>query len=209
MFLSILLQSLFTTLLKAVYKNSILTSFYWLFNLKIPELFSNIFFSNIKFLIKFTDSENINKKLIEGLMRRLLYYNPAINKHHYLKEICDIFFLTGITKDVNMLHTWIIKKLSITFYKKHRALINFLKIVLDFVFFSLCNKFNIKGFLFTFRGKIGQVGSVRKKAIFIKKGVCSLTNLNLKVNSLTSISRTDTGAIGVMVSVYYKNDFFK
>ena len=74
---------------------------------------------------------------------------------------------------------------------------------LIYFFKILKQSFGIKGIFITFRVKIGQVGSVRKKAYFLRQGVHTLSNLSLKASFNTSITKTDTGAIGVSVYLFY------
>ena len=74
---------------------------------------------------------------------------------------------------------------------------------LVYVFSIMQIKFNIKGLFISFRGKIGQVGSVRKKALFLRQGVYSLSDISLRISFTSSITKTDTGAIGVSVGLYY------
>lgn len=72
-----------------------------------------------------------------------------------------------------------------------------------YVFKILEHHFGLKGIFITFRGKIGQVGSVRKKVYFLQQGTHALSNLNLKTSFNTSVTKTDTGAIGVSVYLFY------
>jgi ribosomal protein S3 len=72
-----------------------------------------------------------------------------------------------------------------------------------YVFKILEHQFGLKGIFITFRGKIGQVGSVRKKVYFLQQGTHALSNLSLKASFNTSVTKTDTGAIGVSVYLFY------
>jgi hypothetical protein len=189
--------------LKKVYKNILFCGSSWLLFTHISNFFNKIFSSNIKFNLRFIDGEQLNSLNIEKLMQKLLLYNSSISKYYFLKEICEIFFLIGLSKDSNMLLDWIIRNLSFIFFKKHWSFLNFLKVIIYYIFDILQYKFNLRGILIIFRGKIGQIGSVRKKSYFIKYGKYSYSDLNLRPNFSSSVVKTDTGVIGVSVSIYY------
>ncbi len=74
---------------------------------------------------------------------------------------------------------------------------------LIFMFAKLQYMFKIKGMYISFRGKIGQVGSVRKKALVLRQGITSFANIGLKLSFSSSVVRTGTGVIGVSVGIYY------
>lgn len=190
-------------LLVKTYRRKKLSSFSWIFFTQISNLFFNLFFSNFFFNLNFTDSEKLNRSYLNRMFSHFLLFNPPKSKYHFLKELCDIYLLTGITKDSNLLHKWLIRNMSILFFRQHWQFLRFFKMTLLYTFKILKDKFNIQGLFVTFRGKIGQVGSVRKKAYFLKQGVHPLANLGFKMSFNTSIVKTDTGAIGVSVYLFY------
>lgn len=190
-------------LLLKIYKKKKLFGFSWIFFTQLNNLFLNLFSSNLFLSLNFSVSEGLSKGYLNQMFNIFLSFNPPKSKYHFLKELCDIYILTGITKDSHLLHCWIIKNLSIIFFRRHWQFLGFLKMTLLYIFKILQQSFGIKGIFITFRGKIGQVGSVRKKAYFLRHGVHTLSNLSLKSSFNTSITKTDTGAIGVSVFLFY------
>lgn len=190
-------------LLLKIYRKKKLFGFSWIFFLQLSNLFLNLFSSNLYFNLSFVDSERLNRSYLNNMFSKFLLFNPPKSKYQFLKELCDIYLLTGMTKDSNLLHKWIIKNLSIIFFRRHWQFLNFLKMTLLYVFKILEHHFGLKGLFITFRGKIGQVGSVRKKVYFLQQGTHALSNMSLKASFNTSITKTDTGAIGVSVYLFY------
>lgn len=190
-------------LLLKIYRRKKLFGFSWIFFLQLSNLFLNLFSSNLSFNLNFVDSERLNRAYLNNMFSKFLLFNPPKSKYQFLKELCDIYLLTGMTKDSNFLHQWVIKNLSIIFFRRHWQFLSFLKMTLLYVFKILEHHFGLKGIFITFRGKIGQVGSVRKKVYFLQQGTHALSNLNLKTSFNTSVTKTDTGAIGVSVYLFY------
>ena len=190
-------------LLLKIYRRKKLFGFSWIFFLQLSNLFSNLFSSNLSFNLNFVDSERLNRSFLNNMFSKFLLFNPPKSKYQFLKELCDIYLMTGLTKDSNFLHQWIIKNLSIIFFRRHWQFLGFLKMTLLYVFKILEHHFGLKGIFITFRGKIGQVGSVRKKVYFLQQGTHALSNLSLKSSFNTSVTKTDTGAIGVSVYLFY------
>jgi len=175
----------------------------WLFYNQVSHVFNNLFNSNIYFSLNFTDSESISIQFVRYVFQHYLSFNPPSGNMYFIRELTNIFYLMGATKDSNLLLGWLVRNLSITFYRKHWRFLTFFKQSLEFMFKKLLQSFNIKGMLVSFRGKIGQVGSVRKKAFVLRCGTSSFTNINLKLSFSSSVVCTDTGVIGVSVGVYY------
>jgi hypothetical protein len=75
------------------------------------------------------------------------------------------------------------KKLDNVHFKKHRLYFLF--------FFKILNKYikpnfkqlQIKGITLTFKGKLAKGGNARKRTLFYKKGLYSLSNKQLGMNS--------------------------
>ncbi len=175
----------------------------WLFLSQVSNFFFSTFLSNVVFTINFALNASISKFFIRKAFFKLLSFRPPKGNLLFLKELVNIFIISSAAKDSKILHDWIIRNLTLVFYRKHRQFIGFLKKTLMYMYAKLRRKFKIRGFLITFRGKIGQVGSVRKKAFFLRRGIQSLSNLNIRINSSTGAVTTATGSIGVSVSLFY------
>lgn len=175
----------------------------WIFFSQLSNFFSCTFLSNIKFNINFALNASISKLFIRKVFSRFLSFRPPKGNIIFLRELVNIFIIAGASKDSKIIHDWIIRNLTLVFYRKHRQFIGFFKKALLQIFPKLRKEFKVRGLLITFRGKIGQVGSVRKKAVFLRRGTQSFSNLNLRISSSTGTVTTGTGSIGVSVSLFY------
>lgn len=175
----------------------------WLFFSQISNFFSCTFLSNIRFNINFALNASISKMFIRRTFSKFLSFRPPKGNLIFLRELVNVFVIAGASKDAKIIHDWIIRNLTLVFYRKHRQFIGFFKKALLHIFPKLRKEFKVRGFLITFRGKIGQVGSVRKKAVFLRRGTQSFSNLNLRISSSTGTVTTGTGSIGISVSLFY------
>jgi ribosomal protein S3 len=68
---------------------------------------------------------------------------------------------------------------------------------------ELVFKNDVKGFFFDIRGKVGVTGDAKKRSFFFNVGRYSKTTKNSKFNYQFSPIRTDTGALGITMIMYY------
>lgn len=87
--------------------------------------------------------------------------------------------------------------------KRHRRI--FFKIRYFFqIWYVLCRKRKtVRGYSIYLKGKLGKKGSVRKRKIYVKNGLVSFTNKDLRVNSKNFMLWTDTGCIGANISIFF------
>ena len=106
-------------LLRRVYRSRKLAGFNWLFFTQLSNLFFYLIYSNLHLHLNFSCSESLNKTLLHTMLQYFLTYNPPKMNFQFLKELCDVYLLTGITRDSNLLQNWVVRNLSIIFYRKH------------------------------------------------------------------------------------------
>lgn len=76
----------------------------------------------------------------------------------------------------------------------------------DFVienFSNFFNIFNIKGFYFCVKGKIGLSGNAKKKKIFFKKGLLKVSSKNFKIDNQRFFVKTNCGSLGINIILTY------
>ena len=87
--------------------------------------------------------------------------------------------------------------------KNHKK---FFVILNDFVsdnFNFLSVLFQIKGFYFCVKGKIGLSGNAKKKKFFFKKGLLKISSKSLKIDSQRFNIKTSCGSLGLNVILSY------
>ena len=93
--------------------------------------------------------------------------------------------------------------LNILSVKNHKK---FFTILNDFIvdnFSILSMLFNIKGFYFCVKGKIGLSGNAKKKIFFFKKGVLKISSKNVKIDNQRFFVKTNCGSLGVNIILTY------
>ena len=90
--------------------------------------------------------------------------------------------------------------INIKNHKKFFVILNEF-IVDNFTIFS--SLFNIKGFYFCVKGKIGMSGNAKKKKFFFKKGLLKVSSKNFKIDNQRFFIKTNCGSLGVNVILTY------
>ena len=100
---------------------------------------------------------------------------------------------------------FIIQKLLIKAnLKKHRRFFFLVGAFFKILFLVKEKKNSLQGCSLFFKGKLGKKGSVRKSKFFVKYGLGSFTNKNLRVNYKTYVIITITGVVGCNISLFYQ-----
>ena len=173
------------------------------FFLIIFKFFKKVFFKNIVFFLKKVDFSSINlklKTLISFMFDSKSFESLRLN---FINEFINVSVSTFLTKDPKFLMNWIIKSLNKISYRKQWKFIynlkkNIIKISKKFIQYT---KFT--GIHIVIKGKIGALGSVRKKTFHIKYGKFGFSRFYLKGDELFSYCQTKTGKIGVKVVTAY------
>jgi len=76
----------------------------------------------------------------------------------------------------------------------------------DFVvenFSLISSNFNVKGFYFCVKGKIGLSGNAKKKKLFFKKGLLKVSSKNFKIDNQRFYIKTNCGSLGINTILTY------
>ena len=76
----------------------------------------------------------------------------------------------------------------------------------DFVvenFSLISSNFNVKGFYFCVKGKIGLSGNAKKKKILFKKGKLNISSKNTKIDNQRFFIKTSCGSLCVNIILSY------
>jgi hypothetical protein len=165
--------------------------------------FKKIFFNNYFIYLKKINEKFFNWKLKKaiGFFKKTLMFE--LLRENFIKEFIGICSSTFFIKDPRFLIKWILKILQKLYYKKHWNFLyhlqrNIKKIARIFIKYKI-----FTGLHLIIKGKIGAVGSVRKKVIHLKIGRYNLSNYSLKGDYLTSYAITQTGKIGLKMIICY------
>ena len=126
-----------------------------------------------------------------------------IIRYNFVEEFTGICISTFVTKDPKFLIRWVLKVLLKIHFKKqwkflYQVKVNVLKVAKKFL-----NNSNFIGIYIIIKGKIGSLGSVRKKNFKIKFGTFGFSRFYLKGDEMFSYAQTQTGKIGMKVITAY------
>jgi len=121
----------------------------------------------------------------------------------YFNFILHMFLLNVWLKNIVNICKYIKKNLESVHYKKHKSYFLFYCEIFEFYIFKFADDLKIKGISIVFRGKLGQGGNSRKKALFFKKGYCSLGKKSLAVNSNKFSIWTKSGSVGCQIQLFF------
>ena len=118
-------------------------------------------------------------------------------KQFSLKDFFEIIWYSFFLKDLSLLSEWFCKFMESVNFKFHKKFITFFQnfIHKNQTFFFNC--FNIRGFFFDIRGKVGVTGNSKKRHHFFKIGSINKSTKIKKINFKQSVIRTPSGALGV------------
>jgi len=135
-----------------------------------------------------------------------IFYKKKIFKIWYGKKKFTLFWFLQLykLKDVQGFINLIQKKLYNAKLKRHKRIFYLVGFFFRILFLMKEKKNSMQGCSLFFKGKLGKKGSVRKSKFFVKIGVNSLTNKDLRINYKTYIVTTMTGVIGCGISIFYK-----
>ena len=88
-------------------------------------------------------------------------------------------------------------------FSKHKKFLSVFKNIVSKFPKFLMKKNKVKGFFLDVRGKVGVTGDAKKRNFFVSVGKRSKTTKNSKYDYQQGIVRTDTGALGITMIMYY------
>lgn len=177
-------------------------------NFKFFQLYTLVYLQNI-YKLKLQE-KNINcidvlpMHLTQNFLFKVRYTNFKQLGIKYFNEVGYLFLVNIWLKNIKNICKYIKKKLDSVHFKKHRSYFLF--------FFKVLNKYvkpymevlQIKGIYLVFRGKLGKGGNSRKKTMFYKTGLYSLSNKMLALNTQKWDIWTKTGTVGCTMRLFYK-----
>ena len=150
-------------------------------------------------------SKNDNYLLVAKAVNSKKLLGPFY--HKYKQFFLNWFTKLTFLKDPSGITGLVASVLLHSHLKKHRVIFFKINRILKIWYYYLSVKYNIKGYSFFFKGKLGKKGSVKKTKFFRKFGSTSFTNKNVRVNYKMYEIITITGVIGAGLHVYYKGLF--
>jgi hypothetical protein len=88
-------------------------------------------------------------------------------------------------------------------FSKHKKFLSVFKHIVSKFPKFLMKRNKVKGFFLDVRGKVGVTGDSKKRNFFVSVGKRSKTTKNSKYDYQQGIVRTDTGALGITMIMYY------
>lgn len=126
-----------------------------------------------------------------------------IGRGFFLNEMLEILYLTFYRKDLNYLKRWFLLTMERIQFEKHRQFLRVVKHILFHHTDVLLESNGIKGFFLDVRGKVGVTGDAKRRNFYVSVGKRSRTTKNSKFDYQNGIVRTETGALGITMVIYY------
>lgn len=152
----------------------------------------------------FINMRNLAKQeRIKLYWKRYFVKKKYFFKHLSAKQFFNLFLQLSYFKNPRLFVLAVQKKFYRSTFKQHRRLFFLVKSALNLWYLLLKNLRGVKGYSLFFKGKLGKKGSVRKRKIYTKKGLVSLTNKSLRVNTRCYTIWTVTGSVGAGISIFF------
>jgi hypothetical protein len=174
--------------------------------------FYNCFISFFEFFFKKNVFLNIKSDLkISGFFKRyintIFIFNKLnqvrIGRGFFFYEMLEICWLTFFHRDLNFLIAWLVLTMERLPFELHKKFLSTFKSILvgysDFFVYDN----GVDGFFFDIRGKVGVSGNSRKRKFCFNIGKYSKTTKNSKFDYQYNVVRTDTGALGLTLIMYF------
>ena len=184
------------------------------FYLKYKIRFMNYYISFFKYSLEKLFKEKVFLKVINlKVHNNVNMYGFNLKKYlNYFKKnfsnininiFCYIFNLFLIHKDLNLLSDWFFKNVESLPFKNHKKFFTFFRnffLKNERIFLNI---FNIKGFFFDIRGKVGVAGNSKKRHFYFYIGKIDTSTKSTKVEQKLGIIKTHTGCLGTTFILSY------
>lgn len=130
-------------------------------------------------------------------------YQPKYFKNFLIIDFLDLLWYSLYLKDLNLISSWICQLLESIHFKFHRKFILFFQNFVnkhERIFYDI---FNLKGFFFDIRGKVGVTGNSKKRHFFFKIGKINKSTKKRKIEFKQSLVRTPSGVLGLTFILSY------
>lgn len=151
---------------------------------------------------------NLNKKKNKFFFKT---FNIKIYFYYFKKNFKNINLISFIkminyfliSKDLFILNDWFVKNVEILEFRNHKKFFTFLKNFFHKNESIFLNFYNIKGFFFDIRGKVGVAGNSKKRHFYFYIGKINNSSKINKMDYMQSIIKTHTGCLGVTFILNY------
>ncbi len=143
------------------------------------------------------------KRRLNRIFAKRRYFQSKVGRGFFLNEMLEILHLTFLFKDLNFLKRWFLLTMERIQFEKHRKFLSVFKHIVSKFPKALMKKNKVKGFFLDVRGKVGVTGDAKKRNFFVSVGKRSKTTKNSKYDYQQGIVRTETGALGITMIMYY------
>lgn len=167
---------------------------------KFSNLSKNMFFIKLN---KLNFNSLVYKYYIYTISKKFKKYSTLLEGYSKVIEVISIVFLMLISKDTNFFYRWFIKIFEKVFYKKHKRILYFLKLLFLNYISIYMNLFKCTGYCFNIKGKLGVGGNSKKRRYGLKIGINTLTTKDVKFTFNKGIVRTSVGVLGFKQVLHY------
>ncbi len=122
----------------------------------------------------------------------------------YFNEVAHLFVLNIWLKNSKNICKFMKKKLDSVHFKKHKGYFLFFFRILTKYIVPNFDILRVKGVKLIFKGKLAKGGNARKRTMFYKRGLYSLSNKLLSINMNKWDIWTKTGSVGCTMQIFYK-----
>ena len=153
--------------------------------------------------INATDPINLFwKNYINFFLKKYMYNYRKFNKLIAVRELLEIVWITLKTHDLQILLSFLKKKIENSHFKKHKKILS--------IFFDILRKnkqlfdlLRVKGFFFDIRGKVGVSGNAKKRHHSFSIGKITTTSQNIGSYFQQISVWTPTGQMGITCIIQY------
>ena len=165
-------------------------------NVFIKSINSNIFKKpklKKKFLVR--KLLKIYKKNKFSILSRSITFN--------LYEIIEVILYAFYYKDIFILSNWFLKNFRNVHFTNHKNFLVFFKTIINDIFESYRDIFQVKGFYFIIKGKVGVTSNAKKKTIKFAIGSSNKSKKSQRMDFQQGVVKSLSGSLGVSMILTY------
>lgn len=167
--------------------------------------FLEYFFKN-RFFIKVRTNfykKTVFKSILNSILLNYSEKHLIFLENLEIRNFITLYIYSLYKKDLYFIFNWFIVTLEKTPIAYHKQFLAFFKNTIINDIFMSYSYFNIKGFFFDIRGKVGVTGNSKKRNFFFTTGSLNFSSKNIKLEYKHDIVRTVTGCLGVTMFLAY------
>ncbi len=197
-----LTTNLYTNLIKIASKVKYYNVIYLISNI-ITTYFYKFYYTNYNVYLSKINNDAFSDTIVDNIQNLYNSINFDVIRGDFISEFIYICSFTFFTKDPKPLVNWIVKVIHKINYRKHWKFFFLLQLNICSIASIFLKETNLAGFYLTIKGKLGSVGSVRKKIVHIKMGQYGFSRYYLKGDIYYLNAFTLTGKIGLKMIINY------